>query len=154
MKTLFARGGLLALLSVSAFGLSLSACCSGPTYLNIFYGDSLPPWGGAIERDDVSFLSVEYEVGPSATGPFLEFYEDGAPVEVAVASSIRDNRTMNGCGESNVLLFDISGLEPGRYTVVHREANGTGHPLHCNECEWGEYEGESAVSFELVVSDE
>lgn len=154
MKTLFARGGLLALLSVSAFGFSLAACCSGPTYLNIFYGDSIPPWGGSVERGEVSFLSVEYEVGPSSIGPFLEFYEDDAPVEVAVASSIRDNRTMNGCGESNVLHFDISELEPGRYTVVHREANGTGDPLHCNGCEWSEYEGENAVSFELVVSAE
>lgn len=154
MKTHLAPGvGLLALLLAGALCFSLTACCSGPSPLNIFYGDTIPPWGGTLELGETSFLRVEYEVGPTASGDLLEFYQGDTRVTVPVATTVRDNSTVNGCGESNILHFEIAALEPGRYTVVHRESSGIGQELHCNGCEWGQFQGERAVSFELVVND-
>lgn len=135
---------------VASAGLFVMGCCTGPDFLNLLIssapGSSTSPnWGESGPAQGTLFI-VSYEEDSSLAGEPLEFFLDGAPVDVPVIMELRDNKPLNGCGFSNVHTYDMSLLPPGDYTVVHRRANGTGDTVTCrNECPWEDFEGEEAL---------
>ena len=157
MNLAFTRSlaGAALIVGVAGAGLFVMGCCNGPDFLTFGVGDSRsqfsPNWG---ERGPAqgSFFFVEYAEGKSLAGEPLEFYLDGASVDVPMTMELRDNNTVNGCGFSQVLTYDMSALPPGDYTVVHRRANGTGDAVCNGECLWEDFEGEEALVMVMELS--
>ena len=74
-------------------------------------------------------------------------------LELTSTRVVRDREQDGGCGIGVEVTYDLTPLDPGTYTVVHRRAHGTGDRLNCiDECPWTTFDGEEALLMTLVLT--
>lgn len=133
-----------------------TACCDGDSnYLTFGIGEmsgyTTVLWGESMEWSR-PVVEASFPREQSLAGEPLEVWQDGQRVEVSVVTDDVNNALNNGCGWSTNLLYDLQLLPAGTYTLVHRRDTGSGGRINClDRCPWVEFEGEEALTMELVV---
>lgn len=142
---------------------SVWGCCTDqePDYLTLGVSGTTPRWGDTFEYSATE-LQASFDEGKELGGEVFEVYPGDLrtmpvdpipqPVELASTEVVRDRSQDNGCGIGVDVTYDLTPLERGTYTVVHRRANGTGDRLNCLEkCPWTTFDGEEALVMTLVL---
>ena len=112
-----------------------------------YQGVNVP--GGTVQ---VAFADDEPETDMKLAGTPLEVYRGDD--RLGVRSTHESRGHVDGsCGYAQVEAFDLSALEPGSYTLVHRRSSGVNGEVHCGReaCKWGLFEGEAALVTKLVI---
>jgi hypothetical protein len=151
MGFLFARRPLTRLL-VAAILAAMSGCCGGtsPDYLTFEITGTTPRWGETMTAMGIVSMTAEYTRGKTLQGEPLELYQDDLRVDVPETTVERDNSTVDGCGFSTVITYDVSALAAGSYQLVHRRSAGTGDALNCiGDCPWTTFDGDAALVLTL-----
>ena len=145
-------------------GVAVSACCTGggPDYLTLGISGTTPRWGETFEYAALE-LTASFDEGKQLGGEVFEVYAGDLrtmpvdpvppPLELMSTEVVRDRNQDDGCGVGVDVTYDLTSLEPGTYTVVHRRANGTGDRINCtDECPWTSFDGEEALVMTLVLT--
>lgn len=101
---------------------------------------------------EVSFSDDEPDTDMKPAGTTIEVYR--GTERLRAPSKHRSVGTLDGsCGHWQVDFFDLSGLDPGTYSLVHRRSSGINGEVFCgNEpCPWGTFDGEAALVTKLVI---
>lgn len=105
--------------------------------------------GGTIE---VAFIDEDQETDMKLAGTPIELYRGTKRLPI---SSKRESprRSDGGCGYAQITSFDLSKLEPGSYTLVHRRTSGVNNEVDCGQeaCKWTTFDGEAALVTTLVI---
>ncbi len=105
--------------------------------------------GGHIE---VFFLDSTEDTSHALAGEALEVYQGKRRLKIPSHFEHRGPQS-GSCGHAFVTTYDLSSLEPGTYTLVHRQSSGASGEASCGKepCPWGSYQGEPALVTTLVI---
>ena len=151
------------------FPILANPCDYDGTLLIELSGVGRPSWGGTtrwLDREEnhgirgnvaggsvqVAFADDEQDTSMKLAGKGIEVFRGDQAIEVPSKTQAK-GRTAGSCGYGFVTTYDLRSLAPGRYTLVHRRANGINGKVSCGKepCTWGKFQGADALVTELVV---
>lgn len=113
-----------------------------------------------IEWDESTFRSARVSsaqvVIPTGTTPpaeLIEVFQAGS--DLGLRGTLRRGASLVPIGvdaSADIVEYDLSGLAPGEYTLVHRRSSESpGRTSNVPESRWSTFEGEPALINHLVV---
>lgn len=146
-----------------------SSCDYDGTLLIKLSGVGDPSWGGTTRWIDrktnhgirgnvaggtvqVGFADDTPTTDMKLPAKAIEVFRGREPIDVPSKAETRKIGA-GACGHGFITSYDLRALGPGRYTLVHRRANGINGEVSCGAepCPWGTFEGADALVTELVI---
>jgi len=111
-------------------------------------------WNEVNEIPDGFFLFVGKSDGGSEDEPVLELFDASGTAVAFPFTVVEDQMCAMGCPRTTA-SYDVSGLPPGDYTLVHRRRFGSGDMLIVvpggASIPWSAWEGEQALVATLRI---